>query len=94
MMDDKERDQYLLEILDRLARLETKFDEQVEFKQTARDALDKANSNASRVGDLERRMTANDEKWKTDRAEKWAMWIALIAGVFTVGASLINVMFG
>jgi RecB family exonuclease len=91
-MDDKERDAYLLEILDRLARLETKFDEQVDVKHTAREALDKSNNNERKLEALEKRVTDHDDKWKTDRTEKWGMWIAIIAGIFTVGASLINVL--
>jgi hypothetical protein len=93
MMDDKERDAYLLEILDRLARLETKFDEQVDVKHTAREALDKANSHEGKILDLERRADANDDKWRTDRSEKWALWVAVIGGIFAVGASMINVLF-
>jgi hypothetical protein len=91
-MDDKERDQYLLEILDRLARLETKFDEQVDVKHTAREALDKANHNDRRIAELERRVDGHDDKWKVDRSEKWGMWIAIIAGIFAVGASLISAL--
>lgn len=90
-MDGEKRDQLLLEILDRLARLETKFDEQVDVKHTAREALDKANTNDRRIAELERRVDAHDEKWKVDRSEKWGMWVAIIAGIFTVGASLISI---
>jgi hypothetical protein len=92
MMNDERRDQYMLEILDRLARLETKFDEQVDVKHTSRLALDKANSNEQAILDLERRMDDNDNKWKIDRTEKWGMWIAIVAGIFTVGASLISAL--
>ena len=92
MMDDERRDQYMLEILDRLARLETKFDEQVDVKHTARHALDKANDNSKEIVEIRRRMDENDAKWRTDRTEKWGMWIAIIAGIFTVGASLISAL--
>lgn len=92
MMDEEKRDAYMLEILDRLARLETKFDGQMDVKQTAREALDKSNNNALEIDELRRRVDGHDEKWKTDRTEKWGMWIAIIAGIFTVGASLINVL--
>jgi hypothetical protein len=85
MMDDKERDAYLLEILDRLARLETKFDEQVDVKHTASDALEIAKDNRRRVGELER-------KEQTNRNEKRALWLVLIGGLFTLGGSLINVL--
>lgn len=91
-MEDRERDQYLLEILDRLARLETKFDEQVDVKHTAREALDKANINDRRIAELERRVDGHDEKWRVDRSEKWGMWIAIVAGIFAIGASLIGVV--
>ena len=90
-MGDEKRDQLLLEILDRLARLETKFDEQVDIKHTAREALDKANHNDRRLIELERRMDQHDDKWKVDRSEKWGLWVAIIAGIFTLGASLISI---
>jgi hypothetical protein len=91
-MDDKERDQYLLEILDRLARLETKIDEQVDIKSTAREALDKSKDNAKEIAELRRRADENDRKWTTDRTEKWGMWIAIVAGIFTVGASVLSAL--
>ena len=92
-MEDMERDRYLLEILDRLARLETKFDEQVEFKRTAREALDKANDNTKELIDIKRRLDENDRKWATDRSEKWGMWLTIAAGIFAIGASLVSVLF-
>jgi RecB family exonuclease len=92
MMNDERRDQYMLEILDRLARLETKFDESVDVKHTAREALDKSNNNEQAILDLERRMDENDKKWQTDRTEKWGMWIAILAGIFTVGATLLGAL--
>jgi translation elongation factor EF-Tu-like GTPase len=91
-MDDEKRDQLLLEILDRLARLETKFDEQVDVKQTARAALDKANDNSKEIIELKRRMDENDNKWRTDRTEKWGMWIAIVAGIFTVVSTVISAL--
>ena len=90
-MGDEKRDQLLLEILDRLARLETKFDEQVDIKHTAREALDKSNDNTKELIEIRRRLDENDRKWQTDRSEKWGMWLAIVAGIFTIGASLISI---
>lgn len=90
MMEDKERDKYLLEILDRLARLETKFDEQVGLKLTAREALDKANDTSKEIIDIKRRLDENDNKWRTDRSEKWGLWLAIVAGIFAIGATLLG----
>lgn len=89
-MEDEKRDQYMLEILDRLARLETKFDEQVDVKQTAREALDKSNNNERRIAELERRANENDDKWRTDRSEKWGLWVAIVGGIFAIGASIVG----
>jgi translation elongation factor EF-Tu-like GTPase len=94
MMDDEKRDQLLMEILDRLARLETKFDEQVDVKVTAREALDKSNDNKRAIEDLSKRMDSNDEKWKADRAEKWALWLTVVAGIFAMGASIVGALIG
>lgn len=88
-MELNERDRYLLEILDRLARLETKFDEQVDVKHTARVALDTGNANSKELDDVRRRLDENDRKWQTDRNEKWGLWITVVAGIFTIGATLL-----
>ncbi|WP_181349382.1 hypothetical protein [Thalassobacillus sp. CUG 92003] len=87
-MDDKERDAYLLEILDRLARLETKLDDQGELKETAKQSLELGRGNSHRIDDVERRLDNNDKKWDTDRSEKKAMWIAFIGGIFAVAAAI------
>ncbi|PAE24084.1 hypothetical protein [Bacillus sp. 7894-2] len=91
-MDEQERDRYLLEILDRLARLETKFDEQVDVKHTARAALDTAKDNTKEIEELTRRLDENDRKWQVDRNEKWGLWIAIIAGIFAVVPSVISAL--
>lgn len=91
-MDEKERDKYLLEILDRLARLETKFDEQVDVKLTAREALAKSNDNTKEIEELTRRLDENDRKWQVDRNEKWGLWIAIVGGIFAIGASIVSAL--
>ena len=91
-MEVPDRDRLLLEILDRLARLETKFDEQVDVKHTARSALDRTNDNAKEILEIKRRLDENDNRWKTDRSEKWGLWLAIVSGIFAIGATLLGTL--
>lgn len=90
MMDESKRDDYMLEILDRLARLEEKFDNSLSTQEVAEEANARSKDNQKDYEELARRMDENDDKWKTDRSEKWAMWVAVVGGLFALGAAFIT----
>lgn len=91
-MDDKERDAYLLEILDRLARLETKLDDHVETRRMAESSYDLSKENRQELVDVRRRLDENDNKWETDRREKKTMWMTVLGGSFAILAAILGGM--
>lgn len=96
-MDDARKDDLLLEILDRLGRVEEKLDTHIETRQRANEALDMSQHNEYEIGEIKRRLDANDSKWETDRKEKRTMWLTVIgiAGTFlaSIGTAIITILF-
>ena len=93
MMDEQKRDDHMIEMIDRMARVEMKLDAFLDTKADAEEALSISKDNAQEIKAVRERVDGHDDKWKTDRSEKWGLWIAVVAGVFTIGAAFISTTF-
>lgn len=93
IVDDAKRDDYFIEILDRLARVEEKLDNNLETKRTADDALDLAQENRTKLKEVNRRLAENDKKWDNDRKEKLTIWLTVAGFFVTTAISVLTILF-